>query len=152
MEHYKNKFSISAPTIRQLPSAIELLQLIPYMESYEKEQLLEKCKKAIENGRYPYIKVAVMPDGDVVGITIYDIIPSYGGDMYVFLYCIAVDKYYQRQGVGKALLNAVKEHGKNENASCVCFICHKRNIAAQRFYTEMSAMADNNWLEMTIDI
>ena len=142
----KNKVTIRDVRYSELGEVYKLMgeirpvELPPY----------RKWSNKIISGYRPIIRVAV--DGSAIqGIAIYDIIPSYTGDLYTWLYCLAVKPENRKQGVGKALMEHVRKESKKRKAETINFICRKKNKAVG-FYKRLGIVPDSTWYEMEWEV
>jgi GNAT superfamily N-acetyltransferase len=152
MGTYKNpgRGMIKVGTIRNwklvdLPAIHKMMKYIPEMEIPEYD-CFENCAKS---GNYPDILVATADYDMPVGMVIYKTIPSYYGNNFTWLFCIAVEKEYRNQGIGRALLQFLKV---TERSTEIDFICHKTNTEALKFYKKIGCSMDCDWVEVCLPI
>lgn len=127
--------------VYNLIKEIKHIELPPY----------KKWKNKVLHFVYPTIRLAV-EKSVIIGIAIYDIIPSYTGDMFTWLYCLAVKPEYRKRGIGTELMKVVRKESKYLGSKSISFICNKKNKAAIRFYEQLGVTADPSWLEMEWDV
>jgi GNAT superfamily N-acetyltransferase len=141
---------IKAVTIRKwklvdLPAIHKMMKYIPEMEIPEYD-CFENC---VKSGNYPDILVATADYDMPVGMVIYKTIPSYYGNNFTWLFCIAVEKEYRNQGIGRALLQFLKV---TERSTEIDFICHKTNTEALKFYKKIGCSMDCDWVEVCLPV
>ena len=89
--------------------------------------------KLLEN---PYFIVFVICiDNKVIGgLTAYELPSYYAAQSEIFIYDIAIDPSFQRKGLGKKLLAALKEYGKEKNISVLFVDANEEDDHAVDFY------------------
>jgi GNAT superfamily N-acetyltransferase len=87
-----------------------------------------------------FIVFAALQDDRVVGgVTAYSLMQYYTTRNAVFLYDLAVDKAMHRQGVGRKLLNALKEYCREENSEVMFLEADETDNPAIEFYRSTGA-------------
>ena len=82
-----------------------------------------------------FIALAILEGEEVCGgLTAY-VLPSYRQPRpEVFVYDVAIDGDYQRQGLGTKLLDALKSHVRDEGLGDIWVAAHERDGGAVAFY------------------
>lgn len=63
---------------------------------------------------------ASLENGNVIGAATIHILPSYENPPFeIFIWDLAVDKHFRRQGVATTLMNTIEDFARTQGASCV---------------------------------
>jgi GNAT superfamily N-acetyltransferase len=86
-----------------------------------------------------------MEEAEIIGfVQLYPIFTSIGMKRAWILNDIYVLEEYRGKGVGKALMNATYEHGKETNASWIMLQTYISNTVAQSLYEKEGFVRDTN--------
>src|SRR5258708_1177166 len=78
-----------------------------------------------------FIGIAAIEDGKVVGgLTAYEFPAYYGNYNECYIYDIAVKAGYQRQGIGKMLIESIKKHCSSRNVKTMFVEAHEQDAEA----------------------
>lgn len=86
-----------------------------------------------------YVLSALAENRVVGGLTAYVFDMYLKKDKEMYLYDLAVDEDYRRQGVAGSLINALREHAKKNNVSTIFVEAHIEDVGAINFYKSMNA-------------
>ncbi len=115
-------------------------------EGYKKafpqdEWVEEKFKKFLSNSD-TNVLVTGYCDGNVAGSIWGHYLDRFDNDLELFIYSVDTAVIYWRKGVGRAMMDALKEHAKSRGASLMWVLTHKVNTRAQSFYEAMGGEQD----------
>ena len=83
---------------------------------------------------------AAISDNKVVGgLTAYDLEMYLKKEKEMYLYDLAVDENYRRQGIARALIEKLKDHAKHNNVSTIFVEAHREDVEAIEFYKSLDA-------------
>lgn len=94
----------------------------------KKVNIDEYAIKALSKG----IVICAENSGDIIGILL-----GYANDLItknVYIVVLGVLKEYQSQGIGRSLINRMKELSRSYGMKNVCLFTHQSNESAIRFY------------------
>jgi aminoglycoside 3-N-acetyltransferase I len=80
------------------------------------------------------VLVALIKDEVVGGLTAYELPMYYSDGSEIFLYDLAVKAEHQRKGIGKGLLQALKDHGMKNEIKGFFVMAHAEDEHAIEFY------------------
>jgi aminoglycoside 3-N-acetyltransferase I len=111
----------------------EMEEIITVKESYLKN-LLEKPD---------FIVYAAIAENEIVGgLTAYELNTYYTEGSELFIYDIAVSFPFQRKGVGKQLIQSLKNYGEQNNIEVMFVEANKENQHAVDFYHSTGGNAE----------
>lgn len=85
-------------------------------------------------------------DTTVIGaITFYETISTFSGEMGLYIEDMYIHKDYQRQGVGKTLLDGMITQTRDLGYTKLEWQCLYDNHGAIAFYEKMGAIKDEHW-------
>ncbi len=85
--------------------------------------------------RTSFISIAALSENEVVGgLTAHELQMAYSDDSEIMLYDMAVKPEYQRMGVGKGLIQNLKEYCIKNNIETFFVMAHEEDIHAVEFY------------------
>jgi aminoglycoside 3-N-acetyltransferase I len=85
--------------------------------------------------RENFIALAALTENEVVGgLTAYELPMYYSDSSEIFLYDLAVKPEYQRMGIGKGLLQALKDHCRENEIKEFFVMAHEEDEHAVEFY------------------
>lgn len=91
-----------------------------------------------------FIALVALAENEVVGgLTAYELPMYYSNGSEIFLYDLAVNPKYQRMGVGKALLQRLKEYCVGHGIREFFVMAHKEDEHAIEFYHATGGKAEN---------
>ena len=113
-------------------------------EPCEVSTTLENIEKTMF-GDTPFAKVIFARNdlSNVVGFALYHIrYSSFSGKPYVWLDDLLVDSNVRSKGIGKQLMQALRNIGMNINASHLSWNASTKNIRGQKFYDQLGAVQE----------
>ncbi len=91
-------------------------------------------------GKSTFHIFAAIADGKIVGgLTAYEFEMYLKKEKEAYLYDLAVDEAYRRQGMAGALINAAKFYARENNISILFVEAHEEDIGAIEFYRSLGA-------------
>ncbi|HTB53397.1 MAG TPA: GNAT family N-acetyltransferase [Ferruginibacter sp.] len=98
--------------------------------------------KLLENPYFIIFTVCI--DNKVIGgLTAYELPSYYASRSEIFIYDIAIDPLFQRKGLGKQLLAALKQYGKEKGISVLFVDANEEDEHAVDFYHTTGGKAAN---------
>jgi aminoglycoside 3-N-acetyltransferase I len=88
------------------------------------------------------IYVAVHKNETIGGLTAYQLPGYYSEQSEIFIYDIAIQKEFQRKGIGKKLFLAIKEYGKQTGAKELFVAANEEDEHALDFYRSLGGKAE----------
>lgn len=86
-------------------------------------------------GNHDFIAIAAVSENEVIGgLTAYELPMVYSDASEVILYDMAVKEEYQRMGVGKGLIQNLKEYCIKNGIETFFVMAHEEDIHAIKFY------------------
>lgn len=105
-------------------------------------------------GRDDFLAIAAISENEVVGgLTAYVLPMVYSDSSEVFLYDMAVLPSHQRQGIGRRLIDELKEYCKNSGVKDFFVLAHEEDLHALEFYRSTGGRSEKvvNFLYETTD-
>jgi aminoglycoside 3-N-acetyltransferase I len=121
-------------TKEDLSEFIALLQLFNTVFEEESKIGSEANLLNLLNNKFFIALVAIDEDKVVGGLTAYEIPLYYSDNSEIFLYDLAVKPNYQRMGIGKGLLQRLKEHCIANGIKTFFVMAHEEDEHAIEFY------------------
>ncbi len=93
------------------------------------------------------LRVLLACDSNAVigAITFYETISTFSGEMGLYIEDMYIHQDYQRQGVGKVLLDGMIEQTRELGYTKLEWQCLNDNHGAIAFYEKMGAIKDEHW-------
>jgi aminoglycoside 3-N-acetyltransferase I len=86
-------------------------------------------------GNNSFIAIAALSENEVTGgLTAYELPMIYSDESEVILYDMAVKEEYQRMGIGKGLIQSLKEYCVKNEIETFFVMAHEEDIHAVEFY------------------
>lgn len=86
-------------------------------------------------GNNSFIAIAAVSENEVLGgLTAYELPMIYSDASEIILYDMAVRDEYQRMGIGKGLIQSLKEYCMKNNIETFFVMAHEEDIHAVEFY------------------
>ena len=82
---------------------------------------------------------AIADDKIVGGLTAYKFEMYLKEEKEAYLYDLAVDEKYRRQGIARSLINAAKEYSREHNISTLFVEAEEQDLGAIEFYRSLNA-------------
>jgi ribosomal protein S18 acetylase RimI-like enzyme len=131
------EIEINYAEVKDLKTVLKMMGYVPTMEVPDYDVLLSCYLQK----RYPDILVAFLDDKKTpVGIAIFSTYPTHMGAHDAFLFCLSVEPEHRRKGIGRALLEKLKEIMQKRGTDYLCFYVHQENTDALKFYKEIGAI------------
>jgi aminoglycoside 3-N-acetyltransferase I len=90
-----------------------------------------------------FIAYAIIINNEVIGgLTAYELPLYYKNCTEVYIYDMAVKPQFQRQGLGKKLIEALKDYCRIKNIKLVFVEAHEEDIHAVDFYRSIGGQAE----------
>ena len=90
-----------------------------------------------------FVAFAAIQDSKVIGgLTAYELPMYYSASSEMFIYDVAVSAEYQRRGIGKLLLTALKKYCQQQNIPEIFVAAHAEDTHALEFYQATGGMAE----------
>lgn len=90
-----------------------------------------------------FIALVALSDNQVIaGLTAYELQMYYSDTSEIFLYDMAVKPEYQRIGIGKALIQHLKEYCIKNNIKTLFVMAHEEDEHAIEFYRSTGGMGE----------
>lgn len=119
----------------QTPEFTQLLQLFIQVFELEEAPLPDAAYLQKLLSRADFIVFVAVADQQVIGgLTAYVLQQSRTTQPLLYLYDLAVQPHWQRQGIGRALLAAVREYGQEINAPELFVQAETEDTEAVDFY------------------
>ncbi len=110
---------------------VELLNEV--FEEYNSMASEKQLGKLLVNPEF-YAVIAMKNDTVVAGFTAYELQRYYSDNSELYIYDIAVKKELQNQGIGKKLIDYLKQYGMGNNVETIFVEAHSEDEQAVRFY------------------
>lgn len=82
-----------------------------------------------------FIVIAAFSGEEILGgLTAYELLQYYGNETEIFLYDMAVSPNHQRKGIGKQLLDFLKEYCSQHGIGVFFVLAHEEDTHALEFY------------------
>ncbi|MDT0621465.1 GNAT family N-acetyltransferase [Croceitalea vernalis] len=130
----KNSFKILRLQKNNLDLFVNLVQLLN--EVFEEPNLIaskKQLKKLLMQSDF-YAVVAIINDLVVGGLTAYELERYYTDQSELHIYDIAVKTNLHNQGIGKALVNYLKEYASQHEIETIFVQAHSEDKQAVKFY------------------
>ncbi len=111
-------------------------------EMKEKEMSSDERLQSLLNNSHFVAFVAFSGEELVGGATAYVLPKYYSESSELFLYDLAVKKSFQRQGIGKELMENMRTYGKQIGAPELFVAAHAEDQHALKFYTDVGGRAE----------
>jgi aminoglycoside 3-N-acetyltransferase I len=134
----KSNITISLLEAQNQNSINEFAQLLEiFAQEFEIEDFTqpneEYLGQSLENKKFLVFTASI--DGRIAGgLTGYILNSYYTSSLQIYIYDLAVKKAFQRQGIGKQLIEAVKEYAKENNISELFVQADVEDTHALAFY------------------
>jgi aminoglycoside 3-N-acetyltransferase I len=90
-----------------------------------------------------FIAIAILHEGDIVGgLTAYELPMYYSDRSEIFVYDVAIKAEFQRRGLGKKLISALKEHCIKNGIEEFFVQAHEEDEYALEFYGTTGGRAE----------
>lgn len=130
----EDKFKISRLRENDLLLFIKLVELLnEVFEEYYTVASKERLKKLLSKSEF-YAIVIVKNDAIVGGLTAYELQRYYNDKSELYIYDMAVKTELHNQGLGKALINYLKDYGALKGIQTIFVEAHSEDIQAVKFY------------------
>lgn len=126
-----------------LPDLIR--QLYPELQKDVIAKRLPRMEKMIGQK----ILLAKTEEGKIIGYMGYHLLTNLIYSDYFWVQDLVVDKEYRSKGIGKFLLDHLKELASAQDVSHVVLAANKAHLAAQRFYEEKMEMDKRGYIYRT---
>ena len=117
-----------------------------YQQLLPNESSLSKMQKALSNnlGNPKHLVLAAKIDGRLVGSLLAVTCEMFFGQCKSFLVVedVVVDSTYRRQGIGKALMQYVEQHARENNCSYIMLVTDAKRVDAQEFYKSLGYQSE----------
>lgn len=128
---------------------IQLVELFnEVFEEYHAIASEKQLKKLLTKTDFLAV-VAVQNDQVVGGLTAYEMERYYSDSSELYLYDIAVKTQFHNQGIGKALMNYLKEYAIKNNIETIFVEAHSEDKPAVKFYESVIGQSEKvdhfNW-------
>ncbi|MEN9562812.1 MAG: hypothetical protein RIR73_1056 [Chloroflexota bacterium] len=129
-----NQIEIRKLTSRDL-SAFKTLLLL-FNQAFEEERDLSNAEhlSVLLNNRQFVVLAACSGEEILGGLTAYELPLYYGNETEIFLYDMAVHPDHQRKGIGKQLLEFLKDYCARNEINTFFVLAHKEDVHALEFY------------------
>lgn len=137
------KIEVKQLTKSDLNDFKELISL--FQEVFEHENLTTPSDIYLKQilVRTDLVIYAVYLNNNLVGgLTAYELRKYYSEESEFFIYDIAVEPEYQRNGLGKRLLSALKRHSKIKGIKEIFVAAHEEDLQAVDFYHKAHGEAE----------
>jgi len=145
MEQQPEKMNVE---IKQLDSSqvkdfIDMLLLFEEVFKMEDFQMLDKHYLQELLKQKNFIVFAAMCQDDVIGGLTAHILPSYHfQSSEVYIYDLAVKTEFQRRGIGRKLIESIKEYCKVNNLESFFVQAHEEDTHALEFYHSAGGLSE----------
>jgi aminoglycoside 3-N-acetyltransferase I len=128
------KFEIKQLTKEDLSTFISLIDLFNMV--FEEEPKIRSEAHLLKLlSRNDFIAIAAISENEVLGgLTAYELQMYYSEYSEIFLYDLAVKPEYQRIGIGKGLIQSLKEYCIKNNIETFFVMAHEEDEHAIEFY------------------
>ena len=128
-------FEIKQLTNDNLPTFTALIDLFNKVFEAENPSMASKANSLKLLNNKHFIAIVTLAENEVVGgLTAYEL-PMYSSDRSeIFLYDLAVKPEYQRQGIGKGLIQSLKEYCAKHGIKEFFVMAHEEDEHAIEFY------------------
>lgn len=94
-------------------------------------------------GKSDFVVLAVLHGQDLVGgVTAYELPQYYSDSAELFIYDIAVRPIFQQKGAGRAILQALKTHCRENKINNLFVTAHEEDSHALEFYRATGGLAE----------
>jgi len=94
-------------------------------------------------GSHSFIAIAAVSENEVVGgLTAYELPMVYSKSSEIFLYDLAVKPEYQRMGIGKRLIQSLKEYCVKNGIKEFFVLAHEEDKHAVEFYRAIGGKSE----------
>lgn len=116
-------------------SAFKALLLL-FNQAFEEERDLSTTEQlsALLNNRQFVVLAAFSGEEILGGLTAYELPLYYGNETEIFLYDMAVHPDHQRKGIGKQLLEFLKDYCAKNKINTFFVLAHEEDVHALEFY------------------
>lgn len=137
--------SLEIRPVGQADKATWLVLFLAYIEFYESSLAAEQCELTWErlNSDYNINGLVAVLDGKVVGIAHYIFRPcTWAVNDYCYLEDLFTDPEVRGQGVGRALINRLKEIATEKGSKRLYWNTKEGNATARRLYDSFVPASD----------
>ncbi len=130
----KTNFKISRIQENDIERFIELVELLNEVFEESNKVASKKQLKKLLNKPGFYAIAAIYEDKIIGGLTAYELEKYYTNKSELYIYDIAVKVELQNQGVGKELINYLKDYSTNNGIETIFVEAHSEDEQAIKFY------------------
>jgi len=135
MEQNTKPFEIKKLTQEDLPSFKLLIKLFNTVFEEDRPCIGSDANSLKLLGSKNFIAFAAISESNVIGgITAYELPMVYSDSSEVMLYDMAVKSEYQRMGIGRGLIQTLKEYCIKNDIETFFVMAHEEDIHAIEFY------------------
>ena len=129
------QFQIKRLTNKDLPAFISLINLFNTVFEEENPTIGSEANslRLLADNRF-VVLIALIEKAVAGGLTAYELPLYYSDSSEIFLYDLAVKSEYQRMGIGKALLQSLKEYCSEKGIKEFFVMAHAEDEHAVEFY------------------
>ena len=132
MQPYQIKFLTTKEDLPIFKALVNLFNIV-FEEEVPTMGSDQHLLKLISNNGF--VAIAVISEGEVVGgLTAYELPMVYKDNSEIFLYDLAVKPEYQRMGIGKGLIQGLKEYCVKNGIKEFFVLAHEEDEHAIEFY------------------
>jgi aminoglycoside 3-N-acetyltransferase I len=130
----KKSFEFKRLTTSDLTAFKSLIEM--FNTVFEEEQQIGSDAHLLKLlGNNSFIVIAALSENEVVGgLTAYELPMIYSDASEVILYDMAVREEYQRIGIGKGLIQSLKEYCMKNEIETFFVMAHEEDVHAVEFY------------------
>jgi len=143
------KINIRKYEKKDLPAILELIRELALFEKAP-EKVTNTVALMEEETDYFECFVAETPDGQIAGMALYYFVYYTWVGKSLYLDDIVVKEIYRGQGIGKRLLEAVIDTGKNNTCKRIRWQVLHWNEPALEFYKKYGCEFDGEWVNCDI--
>lgn len=129
-----NQIEIRKLTSKDISAFKTLLLLFNYTFEEERDLSAAEHLSALLNNRQFVVLAACSGEEILGGLTAYELPMYYGNKTEIFLYDMAIHPDHQRKGIGKQLLEFLKEYCAKNKISTFFVLAHEEDVHALEFY------------------
>lgn len=142
MLHMKS-FEIKQLTNKDLAKFTSLINLFNTVFEEETPTIGSETNSLQLLNNKSFVVLAALTDNEVVGgLTAYELPKYYSDTSEIFIYDLAVKPEYQRQGIGKGLLQSLKEYCAKHGVKELFVMAHEEDEHAIEFYRAAGGKAE----------
>ena len=139
----KSKFEIKRLTSEDIAAFTSLIKLFNTVFEEENPTLGSEANslRLLDNERF--IAIVALAENEVMGgLTAYELPMYYSDASEIFLYDMAVKPEYQRMGIGKGLIQSLKEYCIKHGIQDFFVMAHEEDEHAIEFYRATGGRAE----------